>query len=69
LRINEKEARVPATSTLAPLLRVARLARDHGYGGFSTDEPLSRPWVLNGADWLGEFGFTIAEALDRLGPD
>lgn len=66
MRINEKEARRPATSTLAPLLRVCR---DHGYGGFSTDEPLSRPWVLNGADWLGEFGCTIDEALDRLGPD
>jgi hypothetical protein len=25
--------------------------------------------VLNRADWLAKLGFTIAEALERLGPD
>jgi len=56
------------TVTLAQLLRVARLARDYGYGGFSTGEQLFAALVLNLADWLAELGFTFAESLDRLGP-
>jgi len=64
-----EEALLPAVAIFAQLLRVARLARDHGYGGFSTGEQLFAALALNRADWLTELGFTIAEALDRLGPD
>lgn len=59
------------TAALAPPLRVARLARDdgYGYGGFSTGEQLAAALVLNRADWLPELGFTIAEARERLAPN
>jgi len=44
------------------------LAREHGYGGFSNGEQLFAALVLNRADWLPDFGLTITEALERLGP-
>jgi len=54
-------------SALAQLLRVAR---EHGDGGFSTSEQLfAATLVFNRADQLAELGFTIAAALERLGPD
>ncbi len=53
-------------SALAQLLRVAR---EHGDGGFSTSEQLFATLVFNRADQLAELGFTIAAALERLGPD
>jgi len=47
-----------------------RGAREHGCGGLSTREQLAAAaLVLNRADWLAKLGFTIAEALERLGPD
>jgi hypothetical protein len=55
--------------TLAQLPRGARLARQHGYGGFSTGEQLFAALVRNRADWIAELYFTIDEVFSRLGPD
>ena len=35
----------------------------------STGERVAVALVLNRADWLGEHGYTIAEAIERTGPE
>lgn len=55
-------------SILAQLIDKARDAAAGGLDALSTGEQLAAALVLNRADWLAERGYTIAEALDRLGP-
>lgn len=38
-------------------------------GVLSTGEALAAALVLNRADWLKDMGYTIAEALERVGPE
>ena len=40
-----------------------------GYGGNSTGERLAAALVLNRPDILKEMGYTIVEALERVGPE
>ena len=54
------------------LFRTARNARYRGDDAMtyqSTSQALGTALVLNRADWLAEMRYTIAEALDRIGPD
>ena len=52
-----------------------RKARDAKHGGHdawavqSTGEKVAVALVLNRADWLGEMQYTLAEAIERSGPD
>jgi hypothetical protein len=52
-----------------------RKAQDAARGGhdawtvLSTGEKAAVALVLNRADWLAEHGYTIAEAIDRTGPE
>lgn len=56
-------------SELDHILRVTRYAQANGYGVLSTGEQLAAALVLNRADWLAEMGYTMAEAVDRIGPE
>jgi len=54
------------------LFRTAKNARDRGEdarGCQSTSQALGTALVLNRSDWLAEMRYTIAQALDRIGPD
>ena len=52
-----------------------RKAEDAKHGGHdawavqSTGEKVAVALVLNRADWLAEHGYTIAEAIERTGPE
>lgn len=65
-----------AASKLAEIdtaLRITRLARtdiDVGaLGPWSTGEKLAVCLVLNRGDWLTRMGYTMLEAIDRVGPE
>ncbi len=55
--------------------RLIGKARDVKHGGreswgvLSTGEKVAVALVLNRADWLTDFGYTIAEAIDRTGTE
>lgn len=52
------------------LLRKCRDAQRGGHDAWavqSTGEKVAVALVLNRADWLAAFGYTIAEAIDRSG--
>ena len=54
------------------LLRKAQDAQRGGHNAWavqSTGEKTAVALVLNRADWLGEHGYTIAEAIERTGPE
>jgi hypothetical protein len=54
------------------LLHKARDAKRGGHDAWavqSTGEKVAVALVLNRADWLAEYGYTIAEAIDRAGLD
>jgi hypothetical protein len=54
------------------LLRKARDAKVGGVEAWSvksTGEKVAVVLVLNRADWLKEFGYTIPEAIDRAGQE
>lgn len=51
------------------LLSKVRDAIDGGIGSHSTGEALAAALVLNRPDWLTKLGYTIAEAIDRVGPE
>ena len=56
----------------AHLLRKAQDAQRGGHNAWavqSTGEKTAVALVLNRADWLGEHGYTIAEAIERTGPE
>lgn len=55
-------------SILEQIIDKARSAAAGEYGVLSTGEKLAAALVLNRPDWLESEGYTIAEALDRLGP-
>ncbi|MEJ8815203.1 hypothetical protein WKW77_29325 [Variovorax ureilyticus] len=49
------------------LLARCREARDGRIGALSTGEQLAAALVLNRPEWLTQMGYTIAEAVDRIG--
>ncbi|MDK2741698.1 MAG: hypothetical protein NDI90_02210 [Nitrospira sp. BO4] len=49
------------------VLRICRDALVDGLGTQSTGEKLLAALILNRADWLHEMGYTIADAIDRVG--
>ena len=54
------------------LLRKSRDAKRGGHEAWavqSTGEKVAVAIVLNRADWLAEMEYTIAEAIDRSGPE
>jgi pterin-4a-carbinolamine dehydratase len=54
------------------LLRKARDAKRGGHDAWSvqsTGEKVAVALVLNRADWLSEMDYSLAEAIDRSGPD
>jgi hypothetical protein len=54
------------------LLRKAEDAKRGGHAAWavqSTGEKVAVALVLNRADWLVEHGYTIAEAIERTGPE
>lgn len=50
------------------IVRKARDAKNGGFGVLSTGEKLAVALVLNRPDWLAEMNYTLAEAIDRVGP-
>lgn len=54
---------------LAHMLRKCREARDADWHVLSTGEKIAAAFVLNRPGWLAEMKFTLAEAIDRLGPE
>jgi hypothetical protein len=56
---------------LVHFLSKARDAKHGGYAAWrvqSTGEKVAVALALNRADWLAEMDYTIAEAIDRVGP-
>ena len=54
------------------LLHKAQDAKRGGHDAWavqSTGEKVAVALVLNRADWLAEYGYTIAEAIDRAGQE
>ncbi|PLC53939.1 hypothetical protein CR155_10935 [Pollutimonas nitritireducens] len=51
------------------MLDIAQQAAQYGIGAMSLGEALTAALVLDRSDWLHERGYSIAEALDRIGPD
>lgn len=51
------------------LIGKSRDARQGGWDVQSTGEKLATALVLNRADWLDWMGFTIVEAVQRIGPE
>ncbi|MGB3390069.1 MAG: hypothetical protein WBA88_19035 [Pseudaminobacter sp.] len=45
----------------------SRDAKNGGFGVLSTSEQLAAAFVLNRPDWLASAGYTMAEAVERLG--
>ena len=53
---------------LAHILRICRQARGGGFGVLSTGEKLAAAIVLDRPDWIAGMGYTLVDAIDRLGP-
>jgi len=51
------------------MLAIVQQAAHFGISGMSLGEALTAALVLDRGDWLRERGYSIAEALDRIGPD
>jgi hypothetical protein len=51
------------------ILSKARAAEAGGRGALSTGEALVAALVLNRPDWLLEMNYTMAEAIERIGPE
>ncbi|OUM02213.1 hypothetical protein [Variovorax sp. JS1663] len=49
------------------LLEKCRGARDEGLSTLSNGERVVAALVLNRPEWLTEMGYTMAEAVDRIG--
>jgi hypothetical protein len=61
-----------STSEYRHLFTKAQDAHKGGYDAWraqSTGEKLAVAMVLNKADWLAELDYTMAEAIDRIGPE
>jgi hypothetical protein len=57
------------SAELAHILAKSRDAAAGGIGALSTGEALAAALVLNRPDWLAAMNYTIAEAMERIGPD
>ncbi|WP_197339738.1 hypothetical protein [Ralstonia solanacearum] len=57
------------SADLAHLLGKARDAASAGIGGMSTGEKQAVALILDRPDWLAAMNCTIAEAIERVGPD
>jgi len=55
-------------SELDHIISKARDAKHGGFGVLSTGEKLAAALVLNRSDWLAKMDYTLAEAIDRVGP-
>lgn len=53
---------------LQHIITKARDAKRGGFGVLSTSEKLAAALVLNRPDWLAEMNYTLAEAIERVGP-
>jgi hypothetical protein len=51
------------------MLGKARDAAASGINAMSTGEALAAALILNRPDWLAAMNYTIAEAIDRIGPE
>ncbi|TIP10618.1 hypothetical protein [Mesorhizobium sp.] len=56
-------------SELQHIVTKARDAKHGGFGVLSTGEKLAAALVLNRPDWLAEMHYTLAEAIERVGPE
>ena len=56
-------------SELDHIIRKARDAKRGGWGPQSTGEKLASALVLNRPDWIASMDYTLAEAIDRVGPE
>ena len=56
-------------SELDHIIRKARDAKRGGWGVQSTGEKLASALVLNRPDWIAAMDYTLAEAIDRVGPE
>lgn len=54
---------------LQHIVTKARDAKHGGFGVLSTGEKLAAALVLNRPDWLAEMHYTLAEAIERVGPE
>ena len=54
---------------LKQIIEKSSAANRGDWGGLSEGEKLAAAMVLNRADILAEAGYTIAEAIDRIGPN
>lgn len=54
---------------LQQILGNARTAKAGRFGVLSTGEKLAVALVLNRADWLAEMKYSLAEAIERVGPE
>jgi len=52
---------------LSHIINKSRDAKNGGFGVLSTSEQLAAAFVLNRPDWLASAGYTMAEAVERLG--
>lgn len=53
----------------ARILHIVQQAAHYGIGTMSLGEALAAALVLDRSDWLRERGYSIAQALDRIGPE
>jgi hypothetical protein len=51
------------------ILSKIRDAANGNFGTLSTGEALIAALVLNRNDWLNDMGYTVAQALERIGPN
>jgi len=51
------------------MLAIVQHAAQYGIGTMSLGEALTAALVLDRNDWLRDRGYTMADALDRIGPD
>lgn len=51
------------------MLHITQQAALSGIGAMSLGEALTAGLVLNRSDWLRDCGYSIADALDRIGPE
>lgn len=56
-------------ATLEHILSKTRDAKNGGFGALSTGEKLAAALALNRADWLASMEYTIAQAIERVGPE
>ncbi|MDO7931070.1 hypothetical protein Q6A26_19065 [Xanthomonas euvesicatoria pv. eucalypti] len=54
---------------LRHIIGKSRDAERGGFGALSTGEKLAAALVLNRFDWLVQMDYTIAEAIERIGPN